>query len=400
MKILVINAGSTTLKYQLFDMTDNSVMAKGICERIGDGGKVEHKILGGATYAEELELNTHAQAAAVVVKLLTDPTYGCIGSLDEISAVGHRIVHGGSKYSQSTLIDGEVMEGLRSLCGIAPMHLPGAIAGIEACMQAIPGVPQVGVFDTAFHQSMPAEAYVYPIPSELAEKHQVRKYGFHGTSHRYVSGIMADMMDMPKEETKIVTCHLGGGSSIAAVKGGKVMDTTMGFTPLDGLLMSTRCGSIDPAAVLYLMEKEGFTAKEMDTILNKKSGLTGMTGKGDCRDIYNAMQAGDETAALAMNTLCYQIRKYIGAYAAAMGGLDAIVFTAGIGENQVYVREKAVEGLGFLGVEMDLEVNRAVKRPAPITKLSTDASKVAVYLIPTNEELVIAQDTASIAAAL
>ncbi len=255
MKVLVVNAGSTTLKYQLFNMDDSSVMAKGICERIGDGGRVEHKLPDGRQYCEDVTLNTHAEAAAIVVRLLTDATYGCISSLSEIGAVGHRIVHGGARYASSTLLEEADMEALEELKEICPLHLPGAIMGIRACLEAIPGVPQVGVFDTAFHQSMPAEAYVYPIPAELAKKHHIRKYGFHGTSHRYVSGIMASMLDKPLEETRIVTCHLGGGSSIAAVKGGKVQDTTMGFTPLDGLVMSTRCGSIDPAAVLYLMEK-------------------------------------------------------------------------------------------------------------------------------------------------
>lgn len=400
MKILVVNAGSTTLKYQLFNMEDQSVMAKGICERIGDGGRVEHKTASGKAYAEDVAINTHAEAAAIVVRLLTDSEYGCIRDLGEISAVGHRIVHGGSRYASSTLIDDEVMNTLEELKEICPLHLPGAIMGIHACVEAIPGVPQVGVFDTAFHQSMPAEAYIYAIPSELAKKHHIRKYGFHGTSHRYVSGLMAEMLDKPKNETKIVTCHLGGGSSIAAVMGGKVVDTTMGFTPLDGLVMSTRSGSIDPATVLFLMEKEGMSAKEMDAMLNKKSGLTGIAGMGDCRDLCTAMNEGNEDAALAINTLCYQIRKYIGAYAAAMNGLDAIVFTAGIGENQAIIREKVLEGLTYLGVEFDRDVNNGVKRPAPITCLTKPTSSVVAYLIPTNEELVIAQDTEEIAKSL
>ncbi len=400
MKVLVVNAGSTTLKYQLFNMANSSVMVKGICERIGDGGRVEHKVADGRVYAEDVDIHTHAEAAAIVVRLLTDAQYGCIQDLSEISAVGHRIVHGGSKYASSTLIDAEVMSTLEELKEICPLHLPGAIMGINACVEAIPGVPQVGVFDTAFHQTMPPEAYVYPIPAELAKKHHIRKYGFHGTSHRYVSGIMAGMLNKPLEETKIVTCHLGGGSSIAAVKGGKVVDTTMGFTPLDGLVMSTRSGSIDPATVLLLMEKEGYTPKEMDAILNKKSGLTGIAGMGDCRDLCGAMAAGNEEAGLAIHTLCYQIKKYIGAYAAAMGGLDAVVFTAGIGENQAPIRELSLEGLEYLGIELDKEINNGVKRPAPITRLSKTGSKVAVYLIPTNEELVIAQDTAEIAANL
>lgn len=400
MKILVVNAGSTTLKYQLFDTTDYRVMAKGNCERIGDGGIIGHKVPGREPLSASVTLNSHADAAAMVVKLLTDPVYGCIHDLSEINAVGHRIVHGGPTLSSSVAVDDEVMEELEKCREIDPLHIPGAIMGIEACLKAIPGVPQVLVFDTAFHHTMPPEAYTYPIPAELAEKYHIRKYGFHGTSHRYVSGEMIRILGKTVEDTKIVTCHLGGGSSIAAVRGGKVLDTTMGFTSLDGLVMSTRSGSIDPAAVTFLMDKERYTPREMDDILNRKSGLLGIAGMGDCRDLCAAMERGDEKATIAMKTLCYQIKKYIGAYAAAMGGLDAIVFTAGIGENQAIVRKLACEGLEFLGVSFDNAANEAVCRPAPVTKLSTDSSHVAVYLIPTNEELVIAQDTAEIAAAM
>lgn len=400
MKVLVVNAGSTTLKYQLFDTSDYSVLAKGNCERIGDGGIVGHKVPGKAPYEAEVTLHTHADAAQLVVKLLTDPTYGCIHDLGEINAVGHRIVHGGPTLSSSVAVTDAVMAELEKCREIDPLHIPGAIMGIEACLVAVPGVPQVLVFDTAFHHTMPPEAYTYPIPSELAEKYHIRKYGFHGTSHRYVSGEMIRLLGVPAEETRIVTCHLGGGSSIAAVKGGEVLDTTMGFTSLDGLVMSTRSGSIDPAAVTYLMEKENLSPREMDNLLNRRSGLLGIAGMGDCRDLCAAMEQGDERATVAMKTLCYQIKKYIGAYAAAMGGLDAIVFTAGIGENQAIVRKLACEGLEFLGVSFDNDANEAVRRPAPITRLSTEDSRVAVYLIPTNEELVIAQDTAAIAAAM
>lgn len=398
MKILVVNAGSTTLKYQLFDAADYRVMAKGNCERIGDGGRVEHKVPGKEPYAKDVRLDSHADAAALVVKLLIDPVYGCISDLSEIGAVGHRIVHGGPNLSESVAVNEYVMNELEKCREIDPLHIPGAIMGLEACIAAIPGVPQVLVFDTAFHHTMPPEAYTYPIPAELAEKYSIRKYGFHGTSHRYVSTEMIKLLGGKAEGTKIVTCHLGGGSSIAAVKDGKVLDTSMGFTSLDGLVMSTRCGSIDPAAVLYLMDKEHMTPREMDAMLNRKSGLTGIAGMGDCRDLCAAMEQGDERATVAINTLCYQIKKYIGAYAAAMGGLDAIVFTAGIGENQAPIREKSVEGLEFLGVDFDKEVNNAVKRPAPVTCLSKPASRVKVYLIPTNEELEIARDTAEIAA--
>lgn len=399
MKVLVVNAGSTTLKYQLFDTSDYSVLAKGNCERIGDGGIVGHKVPGKAPYEAEVPLNTHADAAKLVVRLLTDPTYGCIHDLGEINAVGHRIVHGGPTLSSSVAVTDAVMAELEKCREIDPLHIPGAIMGIEACLAAVPGVPQVLVFDTAFHHTMPPEAYTYPIPSELAEKYHIRKYGFHGTSHRYVSGEMIRILGVPAEQTRIVTCHLGGGSSIAAVKGGKVLDTTMGFTSLDGLVMSTRSGSIDPAAVTYLMEKENLSPREMDDLLNRRSGLLGIAGMGDCRDLCAAMEQCDERATVAMKTLCYQIKKYIGAYAAAMGGLDAIVFTAGIGENQAIVRKLACEGLEFLGVSFDDAANEAVRRPASITRLSTVESRVAVYLIPTNEELVIAQDTAAIAAA-
>ncbi len=398
MKILVVNAGSTTLKYQLFDADGFVMMAKGNCERIGDGGHIEHKVSGKDPYSVDINLASHADAASIFVKLLTDPTLGCITDLSEIGAVGHRIVHGGPNLIKTTVVTDEVRAELEKCREIAPLHIPGAIMGLEACMEAIPGVPQVLVFDTAFHSTMPAEAYTYPIPAELAEKYAIRKYGFHGTSHRYVSEQMIDLLGGGAEGTKIVTCHLGGGSSIAAVKDGKVVDTTMGFTALDGLVMSTRCGSIDPAAVLYLMEKEGISARDMDTLLNRKSGLVGIAGMGDCRDLCAAMDAGDTRAEVAIKTLCYQIRKYIGAYAAAMGGLDAVVFTAGIGENQAIIREMSLQGLEFLGIELDRDVNNAVGRPAPTTCLSKETSRVKVYLIPTNEELMIAREASVFAA--
>ena len=398
MKVLVVNAGSTTLKYQLFDTTDYHMMAKGNCERIGDGGKIGHKVPGKPAFEQEIPFHTHADAAEMVVKLLTDKEYGCIDDLSEIHAVGHRIVHGGPHLSESIAVTDAVMAELENCREIDPLHIPGAIMGIKACMEAVPGVPQVLVFDTAFHHTMPPEAYTYPIPRELSEKYHIRKYGFHGTSHRYVSEEMIRILGKPVEDTKIVTCHLGGGSSIAAVKGGKAIDTSMGFTSLDGLVMSTRSGSIDPAAVTFLMEKEHLSPKEMDDLLNRKSGLFGIAGMGDCRDLTSAWEHGDKAAEIAMKTLCYQIKKYIGAYAAAMGGLDAVVFTAGIGENQAAVRQMSLQGLEFLGISFDEEANLAVPRPAPITRLSKPDSRVAVYLIPTNEELMIARDAAEIAA--
>ncbi len=397
MKILVVNAGSTTLKYQLFDADDYAMIAKGNCERISDGGHIEHKVTGKEPYSVDMTLSSHADAAEMVVKLLTDSTLGCISDLKEIVAVGHRIVHGGPKLRETIVVNDDVMAELEKCRELAPLHIPGAIMGLEAFISALPGVPQALVFDTAFHSTMPPEAYTYPIPADLAEKYAIRKYGFHGTSHRYVSEEMIKLLGGKAEGTKIVTCHLGGGSSIAAVKDGKALDTTMGFTALDGLVMSTRCGSIDPAAALYLMEKEGMTPKEMDTLLNKKSGLTGIAGMGDCRDLCTAMNEGNPRAEVALKTLCYQIKKYIGAYAAAMGGLDAVVFTAGIGENQAIIREMAVADLEFLGIEFDKEANNAVKRPAPITCLTKESSRVKVYLIPTNEELMIARETAKVA---
>ncbi len=397
MKILVVNAGSTTLKYQLFDATDYSVLAKGNCERIGDGGHVKHELPSGKLYSEDTVLNTHADAAAIVVKLLTDAEYGCISDLSEIGAVGHRIVHGGHKLTSSVAVDDEVMAELENCRELDPLHIPGAIMGIEACVAAVPGVPQVLVFDTAFHSTMPPEAYTYPIPRDLQEKYHIRKYGFHGTSHRYVSGEMIKILGGKAEGTRIVTCHLGGGSSIAAVKDGKCMDTSMGFTCLDGLVMSTRCGSIDPATVTFLMEKENLTPAQMDTLMNKKSGFLGMTGMGDCRDLGTAAENGDPYAQNAMKTMAYQIKKYIGSYAAAMGGLDAIVFTAGIGENQCDIREMSIEGLDFIGAEIDKTANRNVPRGKGAFCLSTPNSRVKIYMIPTNEELVIAQDTAEVA---
>ena len=397
MNVLVVNAGSSSLKYQLFDTEKNEVKAKGLCERIGIGGKIIHKVPGREDYSAEIEMKNHADATRILVETLTDKKVGCISDMKEIEAVGHRVVHGGSYFTKSVLLNKDVLEKLELCKELAPLHTPPTLMGIQGCLEAMPEVPQVLVFDTAFHQTMPKEAYTYPIPYEYYEKYGVRKYGFHGTSHRYVSAEMIKLLDKPASETKIVTCHLGNGSSISAVKGGKVVDTTMGFTPLDGVIMGTRSGNIDPAVVTFLMEKENLSVSQVNDILNKKSGFLGVSGiSSDCRDICAAIENGDERAKLALDILGYQIKKYIGAYSAAMGGLDAIVFTAGIGENTPIIREMACEGLEYLGVELDKNVNDNVPRPIETTCLSTKDSKVKIYLIPTNEELVIANDTADI----
>lgn len=401
MNVLVVNAGSSSLKYQLFDTDKSEVKAKGLCERIGIDGKIIHKVSGKPDYVADLEMKNHADATRILVSALTDKDVGCISDMSEIQAVGHRVVHGGSYFTQSVLLNDDVMEKLELCRELAPLHTPPTLMGIAGCVEAMPDVPQVLVFDTAFHQTMPEEAYFYAVPYEYYDKYKIRKYGFHGTSHRYVSAEMIKLLDKPASETKIVTCHLGNGSSISAVKGGKVIDTTMGFTPLDGVIMGTRSGNIDPAIIPFLMEKENLSVKEMNDILNKKSGFLGVSGvSSDCRDISEAMKNGDKRAELAIKILGYQIKKYIGAYAAAMGGLDAIVFTAGIGENTPFIRALACEGLEYLGVELDENVNDNVPRPINTTCLSKASSKVKVYLIPTNEEYVIANDTAEIVSKL
>ncbi len=402
MNVLVINAGSSSLKYQLMNTDTGAVRAKGNCERIGiEGGNLRHKAEGKDEFVLERFFPNHAEAVKEVVKALTDAHHGCIASMKEIDAVGHRVVHGGPYFTGAVLLDGDVMEKLKKCIDLAPLHIPGSIDGINGCTEAIPDVPQVLVFDTAFHQTMPEEAYCYPINYDLCEKYAIRRYGFHGSSHKYVSREAIRLLGGKAEGTKIITCHLGGGSSIAAVKDGKVMDTTMGFTPLDGLVMGTRCGSIDPAIVTFLMEKENLTPAEMNTLMNKSSGLASVSGvSSDCRDIVNAADAGNPRAALAKKLMCYQIKKYIGAYAAVMNGVDAIVFTAGIGENNWPFREGAVEGLDYLGVKLDKEKNKNQPRPAVTAELSAKDSKVKVFLIPTNEELVIASDTADIVAAM
>ena len=403
MNVLIVNAGSSSLKYQLFDTASKAVLAKGGCERIGvGGGKVEHKVPGKEPYEFASEMANHEDAIRNVITLLTDKERGCISSMKEIGAVGHRVVHGGPYFTGSVLANEDVLAKVELCRDLAPLHIGPSLTGIHACIDVMGDVPQVLVFDTAFHATMPEEAYLYPVPYEYYEKYHIRRYGFHGSSHKFVSREMIKLLDKPAEETKIVTCHLGNGSSIAAVKGGKVIDTTMGFTPLDGLIMGTRSGSIDPAIVTFLMEKENLTPAEMNAILNKKSGLLGVSQKySDFRDCRMAMEnEKDPFATAAIRVLAYQVKKYIGAYAAAMGGLDAVVFTAGIGENNNIVRAMPLEGLEFLGIDFDHEANDAIKRPAVTTCISKPDSKFKVYLIPTNEELIIEEETEQVVSAL
>ncbi|MBQ9112408.1 MAG: acetate kinase [Clostridia bacterium] len=408
MNILVVNAGSSSLKYQLIDTATDVVRAKGICERIGmDGSLIEHKqLIKGSKVKLESPMKDHADAMKLVVKYLTDAEYGCVADMNEIQAIGHRVVHGGSFFSGSILMTEDVLEKLELCKEFAPLHTVAHLMGIKGCLDAMPGKPQVLVFDTAFHQTMEPEAYMYALPYEYYEKYGLRRYGFHGSSHRYVSAEMAKLLDKPVEETKIVTCHIGNGSSISAVKGGKVMDTTMGFTPLAGVEMGTRCGDIDPAIVPYLMDKEGMTAAQVNDVMNKKSGFLGITGfSSDSRDLEGAIAAGPsdpnyEKCLLAVNILKHQLKKCIGAYAAIMNGLDAVVFTAGIGENSASLRERVCVDMEYLGIELDKQANEKAVRLSGSAKISTDSSKVAVYAIPTNEELVIARDTAAIVESL
>lgn len=397
MKVLVVNAGSSSLKYQLFDTQNGCVLAKGNCERIGiDGSRIIHKTSGKDEYIKETPLVDHSAATKLVVETLLDSKVGCISSVSEIEAIGHRVVHGGPYFAQSMLATDEVMATLEKCNSYAPLHTPAHIMGIKGCKAVMPDTPEVLVFDTAFHQTMSKEAFMYGISYDMYEEYGIRRYGAHGTSHRYVSGEMIKLMGGNPDGKKIVTCHIGNGSSISAVKDGKCMDTSMGFTPLDGIMMGTRCGSIDPAIVTYIMEKKGYSVAEMDSYMNKKCGFAGISGVGsDSRDIEAAMNNGNERAKLSFDMLSYQIKKFIGSYAAAMGGLDAIVFTAGIGEHVSYIREKALEGLEFLGVELDKERNTFGHSNVPV-KLSKDSSRVSVYMIPTNEELVIAADTEKI----
>lgn len=392
MKILVLNCGSSSLKYQLFDMENEAVLAKGLCERIGiEGSKLKHQPAGKDDVVFEDYLEDHDVAVKKVMEALTNPEHGVVKSMKEINAVGHRVVHGGEYFAGSVIIDDAVKEALEKCSELAPLHNPANLIGIAACEKLMPGVPQVGVFDTAFHQTMPERAYLYAIPYEYYEKYKIRRYGFHGTSHRYVSEEAARMLDRPYEQTKTITCHLGNGGSICAVRNGKSIDTTMGFTPLEGLVMGTRAGDVDAAVITFLMEKEKLTPQEMDNILNKKSGVLGISGvSSDFRDIEDASEHGNTRAEAALDVFAYKVAKRIGAYAAAMNGVDCIVFTAGLGENSGSTRRLICDYLGFLGVHID-SYNNSLRGKA--MEISCPDSRVRVLVIPTNEELVIARDT-------
>ncbi|MBQ7172692.1 MAG: acetate kinase [Clostridia bacterium] len=395
MKILVINAGSSSIKYQLIDMENDAVLAKGLCDRIGiEGGNFKHKVEGREDYKIDIQMKNHAEAVQLVLDTLVSKEHGVIASLSEISAVGHRVLHGGEKFSGSVIIDEKVIAAIEECCELGPLHNPHNLTGIRACEKLMPGVPQVAVFDTGFHQTMPDYAYLYALPYEYYEKYHIRRYGFHGTSHRYVSMRAADMLGKKPEDLKIVTCHLGNGSSIAAVKGGKCYDTTMGLTPLEGIIMGTRCGSIDPAIVPLLMKKENLTPDQIDHIMNKKSGMLGVTQvTSDNRDIEEGAKKGNKRYQLVENMLVHQLTKYIGGYAAAMGGVDAIVFAGGIGENNPQYRSRVAENLAFLGVAIDEELNAKAKRTSVEYDISAPGAKVKMLVIPTNEELMIAKDT-------
>jgi acetate kinase len=393
MKILVLNCGSSSVKYQFIDIDKSYVLAKGMVSRIGMSESVlVHKPHDRPEITISGEILDHIVAVEHVIAILLSPNHGVMKDKSEISAVGHRVVHGGEKFPDSVLVDRDVMQVLRSCIELAPLHNPHNIRGINACIQILPGVPQVAVFDTAFHQKMPPFAYIYGIPYILYKKYGIRRYGFHGTSHFYVSRRAARIMRRPVEELKIITAHLGNGASMAAVKGGISVDTSMGFTPLEGLLMGTRSGDLDPAIILHVMAREELSLHEANTLLNKHSGMQGISGvSSDMRDIIAESQKGNTIAQLALDVYCYRIRKYIGAYAAAMGGLDALVFTAGIGENSPVVRKKCCENLEFLGIQIDDEKNEEAIRVE--AEIQTDDSSVKVLCIPTNEELVIALDT-------
>ena len=395
MNILVINAGSSSLKYQLLNPETQEVLAKGLCERIGIDGKFTYKPTGKeAVKGADVAMPTHSEAIQTVLNALVDPANGVIGSMDEIGAVGHRVVHGGEKFASSVLITDEVMAAIEECNPLAPLHNPANIIGIKACQALMPNTPMVAVFDTAFHQTMPPVAYTYALPYEYYEQDKVRRYGFHGTSHKYVSQRAAVMLGKPIEELKLISCPLGNGSSITAINGGKSVDTSMGFTPLAGLPMGTRCGDIDAGILEYLMNKHGYNIDEMLNILNKKSGVLGISGvSSDFRDLEDAAPKGNQRAQLALDSFDYNVKKLVGAYAAAMGGVDAIIFTAGVGENGPDTRANVVSGLEYMGVKLDAEKNNTRGKEVDV---ATDDSKVRVLVIPTNEELMIAMDTAAI----
>ena len=392
MKVLVLNCGSSSLKYQFIDMSGEQVLAKGLCERIGiEGSKLKHSPTGKADYEVESPMSDHNMAVKMVMDALVSPDHGVIQSTDEISAVGHRVVHGGEFFSSSVIITDEVIKAIETCSDLAPLHNPPNLIGIQACRKIMPGLPQVAVFDTAFHQTMPEKAYLYALPYEYYDKYKIRRYGFHGTSHKFVSEAAAEILGKKKEDVKVITCHLGNGASICAVDGGQSIDTSMGFTPLEGLTMGTRSGDIDPAIISFLMEKENINVKDVENILNKKSGVLGLSGvSSDFRDIEAAAKNGDKQAQVALDVFYYKVAKYIGEYAAAMNGVDAIVFTAGLGENSAVTRATVCSYLGYLGVKMNETANN--QRGSAFTFSAPD-SAVVCMAIPTNEELVIARDT-------
>lgn len=396
MKILVINCGSSSLKFQLIDSETEAVIAKGLCERIGmEGSQLIYTPAGGEKQVTVSPMEDHKKAVSLVIGALTDEKTGVLSSLSEIDAVGHRLVHGGEKFASSTLINEEVIAAITECNDLAPLHNPANLIGIRACQELMPGVPQAGVFDTAFHQTMPEEAYLYGIPYEYYEKYRIRRYGFHGTSHSYVSKRAADMLGKAYEDVKVIVCHLGNGASVSAVKNGKCVDTSMGLTPLEGLIMGTRSGDIDPAIIEFLAHKEGMSIDEIMSILNKKSGMYGLSGylSSDSRDLHAACEEGKPEGIRTVKAFCYRVAKYIGAYTAAMNGVDAVCFTAGIGENSPETREAVCEYLGYLGISIDKEQNK--KRGEDVV-ISTADSKVKVMVIPTNEELAIARETATL----
>lgn len=398
MNILVINAGSSSLKYQLIDTDGEHVIAKGLVERIGmDGSMLTYKPTGKGSHEYKQPMQNHTDAIRLVMDKLVDAEVGVVKSMQEISAVGHRLVHGGEKFTSSALITDDMLNAVEELCELAPLHNPANLMGIRACREIMKDTPMVGVFDTAFHQTMPEKAYLYGLPYEAYSEMKIRRYGFHGTSHKYVSERAAAMLKKPAEETKVITCHLGNGSSITAVLGGKSVDTTMGFTPLEGVPMGTRCGDMDPAIVTYLMDKKGFSTAEVNAYMNKKSGVYGISGvSSDFRDLADAANGGNARAKAALESFAYKVKRYIGAYAAAMNGVDAIVFTAGIGENDRDMRAKILQDMEYLGLAVDFEKNQSAPRGEEV-EITKPESRVKVFVIPTDEEMAIARDTAKIA---
>ena len=393
MNVLVINCGSSSLKFQLINAETEKVLAKGLCERIGIDGRLTYQPAGGEKEKSDLAMPTHTEAIQFVIDALTNEKTGVVKSLDEIGAVGHRLVHGGEKFASSVVITDEVKKAVEECNDLAPLHNPANLIGVAACEKLMPGTPMVAVFDTAFHQTMPEKTYMYGLPYEYYEKYKVRRYGFHGTSHSFVSKRAAEVMGKSYDEVKTIVCHLGNGSSVSAVLNGKCVDTSMGLTPLEGLVMGTRSGDIDPAIMEFIAKKENLDIEGVMEVLNKKSGVFGISGglSSDFRDLTDAMNAGDKKAKIAMDVFSYRVAKYIGSYAAAMNGVDDIVFTAGIGENDDYVREEVCKYLGYLGVDFDSEVNKRLRgKEAELTK---EGSKVKVFVIPTNEELAIARET-------